>query len=202
MLKKFLLITFLAILIFPSNVFAQEEDDEEEFSLKEALAQIKTTKKELPLSLETRLNEKEVIFRYKKFFVDYNYIDKDKNLNYIKLKVDNEIISIMGSGVNWSYGLSGIYWNDSKNHFVPVPTLGLDLYITVRPKVKIYTQFSGMPVGGFGRIYDAETGLRYSPSKHFTITAGYRHLSTKVQRGNSSGNFKNSGFFIGVRSDF
>ena len=201
-MKKFLLLLILAILILPSNVFAQPEDDEEEFSLKEALAQIKTKKKEPPLSLEARLNEKEVIFRYKRFFVDYNYIDAEKNLNYIKLNVNNEIISMMGSGVDWSYGLTGIYWNDTSGKFVPIPTLGLDLYITVRPKVKIYTQFSGMPVGGFGRIYDAETGLRYSPDKHFTITAGYRHLSAKVHRSNSFGSFKNSGFFIGVRSDF
>ena len=59
-----------------------------------------------------------------------------------------------------------------------------------------------MPVGGFGKVYDAETGFRYSPSKHFTITAGYRHLSAKVQRKNSDGTFKNSGVFIGIRSDF
>ena len=199
-MKNFLL-TLLIILILPSQVFAQDNEDEE-FSLKDAIAKIKTTKKEPPLSLEARLNEKEIIFRYKRFFIDYNYIDNEKNLNYINLNVHNKIISMLGTGLEWTYGLTGIAWNDSKSNFVPVPTLGIDLYVTVRPKVKIYTQFSGMPVGGFGRIYDAETGLRYSPSKHFTITAGYRHLSTKVNRNNSFGGFKNSGFFVGVRSDF
>ena len=198
-MKKFLLLLILAILILPSNVFAQGEDSNEEFSLKEALAKMK--KKEPPISLEARPTEREIIFRYKRFFIDYNRVDRQKNLNYVNLKVNNEIISMMGSGVDWSYGLSGIHWRNSENNFVPVPTFGVDLYITVRPKVKIYTQFSGMPVGGFGRIYDAETGLRYSPNKHFTITAGYRHLSVKVQR-NNFGGFKNSGFFIGVRSDF
>lgn len=199
MLKKFLIMITLTLLILPSQVSAQSEDAEEDFVLKDALAQIKTTKKEPKFSIETRLNEKEVIFRYKRFFADYSYIDRDKNLNYINLKVNNEIFSMLGSGINWSYGLTGIYWKDSNDNFVPVPTLGMDLYITVRPKVKIYTQFSGMPVGGFGRIYDAETGVRYSPSKHFTITAGYRHLSAKIK---NSGSFKNSGIFIGVRSDF
>lgn len=200
-MKKFLFTLLMAILILPVQVSAQT-DDAEEFSLKDALAQIKTKKKELPLSIEARLNEKEIIFRYKKFFVDYNHIDKDKNLNYINLKVNNEIISMMGSGLEWSYGLTGVSWKDGDKKFVPVPTLGLELYITVRPKVKIYTQFSGMPVGGLGRIYDAETGVRYSPSKHFTITAGYRHLNAKVSRQGSNGGFKNSGYFIGIRSDF
>lgn len=200
-MKKFLFTLLMAILILPVQVSAQT-DDAEEFSLKDALAQIKTKKKELPLSIEARLNEKEIIFRYKKFFVDYNHINKDKNLNYINLKVNNEIISMMGSGLEWSYGLTGVSWKDGDKKFVPVPTLGLELYITVRPKVKIYTQFSGMPVGGLGRIYDAETGVRYSPSKHFTITAGYRHLNAKVRRQGSNGGFKNSGYFIGIRSDF
>ena len=201
-MKKILLTIFLTILILPSQVFAQDEDDGEEFSLKEALEQIKTTKKNLPLSIEARLNEKEVILRYKNFFVDYNYLDREKNLNYVNLKMNNEIFSMLGSGIDWSYGLTGIAWSDDTDKFVPVPTLGIDLYVTIRPKVKLYTQFSGMPVGGFGKVYDAETGFRYSPSKHFTITAGYRHLSAKVQRKNSDGTFKNSGVFIGIRSDF
>ena len=202
-MKKFLMILLL-ILVFPSNVLAQPEteDNDEDFSLKEALEKIETTKKEPPFSIEARLKEREIIFRYKNFFVDYNHIDRGKNLNYINLKMNNKIFSMLGSGINWSCGLTGIGWNDSNAKFVPVPTLGLDLYVTIRPKLKFYTQFSGMPVGGFGRIYDAETGLRYSPSKHFTITAGYRHLSAKVKRGDSSGNFKNSGVFVGIRSDF
>ena len=101
-MKKILLTIFLTILILPSQVFAQAEDDEEEFSLKEALEQIKTTKKDLPLSIEARLNEKEIILRYKNFFVDYNYLDREKNLNYVNLKMNNEIFSMLGSGIDWS----------------------------------------------------------------------------------------------------
>ena len=201
-MKKILQLLILMLLILPSSVFAEAEDDEEEFSLEDAISQIKTTNKDLPLSIEARLNEKEIIFRYKNFFIDYNYLDRDKNLNYINLKLNNKIFSMLGSGIDWSCGLTGIYWKDSSNEFVPVPTLGINLYVTVHPKVKFYTQFSGMPVGGLGRIYDAETGLRYSPNKHFTITAGYRHLSTKFHSRNNFGGFKNSGVFIGVRSDF
>lgn len=198
-MKKFLLILMTAILILPAEVLAQDDD---EFSLKDALAQIKTTKKDLPYSVELRLGERELIFRYKNFSIDYNYLDKNKSLNYVKLNVRNEIFSMLGSGVDWNYGLSGVAWQEPNSKFVPIPTLGVDLYVTVRPKVKFYTQFSGMPVGGLGRIYDAETGLRYSPHKNFTVTAGYRHLSAKVHRGQSFGTFKRSGFFIGIRSDF
>ena len=203
-MKNFLKIFLLTLIIFNASaekIFAQGAENEEPFYLKEALAQLK--KKEPPLSLEARLNENEIIFRYKRFFIDYNRVDSTKNLDYIKLNVNNEIISMLGTGLEWSYGVTGINWKDAdKNNFVPVPTLGINFYIKIMPKTKFYTQFSGIPVGGFGRIYDAETGLRYSPSKHFTITGGYRHLSAKVHRDNSYNNFKNSGFFIGLRSDF
>lgn len=202
-MRNFFQIFLLAILILNlsiEKVFAQAEE-EEPFYLKAALAQLK--KKEPPLSLEARLNENEIIFRYKRFFIDYNKIDSQKSLSCLKLNVNNEIISMMGTGLEWSYGFTGINWKDAdENNFVPVPTLGINFYMTIKPRLKFYTQFSGMPVGGFGRIYDAETGLRYSPSKHFTITAGYRHLSAKVHRKNYFNNFTNSGPFIGVRSDF
>lgn len=195
---KIFLLTLLICTLNAEKVFAQ---DEESFYLKEALAQLK--KKDPPLSLEARLNENEIIFRYKRFFADYNRVDSTKNLHYIKLNVNNEIISMLGTGLEWSYGVTGINWKDAdENNFVPVPTIGINFYMKIMPKMKFYTQFSGMPAGGFGRIYDAETGLRYSPSKYFTITAGYRHLSTKVNHNKSYGGFKNSGVFIGVRSDF
>ena len=202
-MRNFLQIFLLTLLILNlsvEKVFAQAEDEEEPFYLKEALAQLK--KKEPPLSLEARLNENEIIFRYKRFYADYNKIDNQNSLSYIKLNVNNEIISFMGTGLEWSYGVTGINWkNFDENNFVPVPTLGINFYMTIKPRVKFYTQFSGMPVGGFGRIYDSETGFRYSPSKHFTITTGYRHFSAKVHRKNNFSDFTNSGFFIGVRSD-
>lgn len=192
MTKRFLLLTLIVFCATFQNVEA------EEFFLKEALAQFK--KKEPPLSLEARFNETEIIFRYKNFFADYNRVDSQNNLHCIKLSLNNEIISLMGTGLDWSYGVTGIHWQS--NNFAAVPTLGIDFYMTIKPRVKFYTQFSGMPVGGFGRIYDAETGLKYSPSKNFTITAGYRHLSAKVHHNNNQCNFQTTGPFIGVRADF
>ena len=220
-MKKFLPVLLL-LLVFSTNVFAQsenaevtekaepaenveeEEDDaEEEFSLKDAMKQIKITKKEPSFSLEARPGENEIIFRYKNFSVDYNYIDSQRKLRYIKLNVNNELISMLGIGIDVNCGLTGITWKDADdNNLAVVPTVGIGAYATILPKLKIYTQFSGMPVGGFGRIYDAETGLRYSHRKYFTITAGYRHLSSKVHHHDSSISFQKTGPFIGIRTDF
>ena len=176
----------------------------------------------------------EIIFRYKNFSIDYLQMNKtgDKNLagnnlkigdknfsgnisaknnlHYIKLNVDNEIISLMGTGANWSYGVTGIYWRGSannssgagsQNYFVAVPTIGLGIYMAIMPKMTIYTQISGIFLGGRGHLHDFESGLKYSPSKNFSLTVGFRSIEFNINH-KGDGDFKMNGPFIGLRSDF
>jgi len=175
----------------------------------------------------------EIIFRYKNFSIDYLQMQKrddnfsadnltigNKNfsgnisaknsLHYIRLNVDNEIISLMGTGANWSYGVTGIYWRGragnfsgagSQNYFVAVPTVGLGIYMAIMPKMTIYTQISGIFLGGKGHLHDFEGGLKYSPSKNFSLTAGYRSIGFYLNH-KGNGDFKMTGPFIGLRSDF
>ena len=172
----------------------------------------------------------EIIFRYKNFSVDWlrmtehgggdfsgrnlkfgskNFSDNvsaKNNLHYIKLNVDNEIISLMGTGAFWNYGLAGIYWrgtaeNSSQNYFVAVPTVGFGIYMAIMPKMTIYTQLSGIFLGGRGHLRDFESGLRYSPSKNFSLTAGFRNIEFNLNH-KGDGDFKMNGPFIGLRSDF
>lgn len=179
-----------------------EVSAEEEFSLGEALAKIRS--KELPASVEARFEHDEIIFRYKKFSANYSNFDSAHDLCYVKLNVDNEIISLLGTGADWSYGLTGIGWrgDDSTHGFAPIPTLGVGIYMAIMPKMKVYTNFSGMSLGGYGHVRDFESGVRYSPSKNFTLTAGYRHVDAKVRDGSTRGDFKTNGTFLGVRTDF
>lgn len=176
----------------------------------------------------------EFIVRYKNFSVDYLRMNKKgdanlsadtlqlgngnfsgnisakNNLHYIKLDVDNEIISLMGTGANWSYGVTGIYWRGraanssgagSQNYFVALPTVGFGIYMAIMPKMTIYTQISGMFLGGRGHLHDFESGLKYSPSKNFSLTAGFRSVEFNINH-KGDGDFKMNGPFIGLRSDF
>ena len=176
----------------------------------------------------------EFIFRYKNFSIDYLRMNKQSdanlaadnlkiggknfsgdisaknNLHYIKLNVDNEIISLMGTGANWSYGLTGIYWrgnanntsdSSGQNYFVAVPTVGFGIYMAIMPKMTVYTQISGIFLGGRGHLGDFESGLKYSPSKNFSMTAGFRSIEFNLNR-KGDGDFKMNGPFIGLRSDF
>ncbi len=184
-----------AIILGAAPVSAQDD----EFSLGEALKKI--NKKNLPRSVEARFDESELIFRYKKFSVDYsNY---DANFHYVKLNVDNEIISLLGTGLDWNYGVTGLAWKEtSEHHFMPVPTVGVGFYMAIMSKMKLYWQVSGMEMGGNGHLHDFEAGVRYSPSKHFTLTAGYRRVGVNVRYSENRGNFRLDGPFVGIRSDF
>ena len=187
-------------------------------------------KKELNL---VNQNIPEIIFRYKNFSIDYLQMQKhnenffadklnldgksfsgntsvENNLQYIKFNAENEIISLMGTGAFWSYGLAGIYWRGSagnfssssqKNYFIPVPTVGIGIFMTIMPKMKVYINFSGMFLGGKGHLRDFESGLKYSPSKNFALTAGFRSLEFNINN-KGNGDFKMNGPFLGFRSDF
>ncbi len=192
---------------------------------------------ELDLKNDLRLVDDratEIIFRYKNFSADWlrmsergdgNFSDKNlnfggksfsdnvsakNNLHYVKLSVDNEIISLMGTGANWSYGLAGIYWrgraenfsaSSTQNYFVAVPTVGLEIYMAIMSKMKIYSKISGIFLGGIGHLHDFESGLKYSPSKNFSLTAGFRSVGFNLNR-KGNGDFKMVGPFVGLRSDF
>lgn len=199
---------FLLLIIFMTvaqDVSVAADDDE--FSLGEALAKL-GRKKDLPMSVEVRFDEPEFIFRYEKFSVNYSNFGAGQDLHYVRLSVDNEIISLLGTGLDWSCGITGIAWKNSVDgelgghNFTPLPTLGMNLHVAVMPKMKIYVQLSGMTLGGRAHIFDNDFGVRYSPSKNFTLTAGFRHIAAKVRHKSNRCDFHTSAPFIGVRSDF
>ena len=171
----------------------------------------------------------EYILRYKNFSVDYlrlkgdggNFVDglnfggkiyngainAESDLHYIKLNVDREIISLMGTRAAWNYGLTGVKWrgsidDSSENYFVPIPTIGIALEMKIRPKVKVYTNISGIVMGGHGHLCDFEGGFAYLADENFSWKVGYRHIDTKINWRSVHGDFKLNGFYTSLRADF
>ena len=161
-------------------------------------------------------NASEFIFTYKNFSADYVH-SHGKNsfaqtdIHYTKLSIKKSLISLMGSEINFNYGVTGTSWRGSKNisthkktqnYFVVVPVAGIGLQIRVLPKADIYSQISGLPLGGHGHIYDFEAGFRYSPQKDFSLTAGFRKIDANFNLNDEEGNFKMNGPFFGMRLNF
>ena len=126
----------------------------------------------------------EFIFKNKNVSIDC--VDDD----FFKLKFDKEIFSLMGTGLEWNVALNAV---DEK----VLPSVGVNLYMRIRPRLDIYTQFSGLTIGRRGHVTDFESGLRYFPQKNFSISAGWREINFKRKS-----TFNLRGLFAGVRYDF
>ena len=138
-------------------------------------------------------------FKFAHKNISLDWIRRDDTENFFKLKLDREIISLMGSGIDWNVALNGYAW---KNHVAFMPSAGLNLYVRVRPRWDVYVQFSGMTLGRQGHFTDFESGVKYFPQKDFSVSAGWRRVSFKLKRGGDSADFVLSGAFVGMRYDW
>ena len=143
-------------------------------------------------------------------------VDSKNTLHYLKLNFTNPIKMTEDGGLTWSYGLTGMFWKGkvsgsdqrgrhesrSEDFGVPIPTLGLGAQINILPQLHGYANLSGMYFGHYGHFYDFEAGVKYKPTPHFAITAGYRKIETKVDHKDDYGKLKMNGPFAGVRFDF
>ena len=142
-----------------------------------------------------RTEAPEFIFRYKNFSADYI---RAHEFHFVKLKVDREIFSLMGTGLEWNVALNSMNWRGKKNYSSVLPSVGINFYMRIRPRLDIYAQFSGMTLAGHGHFKDFESGVKYFPQKNFSLSAGWRRIDFKARRGS----FSMSGLFAGVRYDF
>ena len=177
----------------------------------------------------------ELLFRYKRFNLDYirihgtgdrNFggnpltfdgkkfygdVHTKSNFDYLKLYMNNPIVSVLGQGVDWSYGLTGVQWkgtvsnaseSSSKRYGAVIPTLGLGAHLSPTPSLRIYANVSGLPLGGYGHLVDFEAGVRYSPLEIVGIDIGYRKIRAKLKHHDDDGTFDLNGPFAGIRVDF
>ena len=190
-MKKFL--TAIVMLIVTNNVAAQELPPE----VDEGIASIKQKKFDFNAEARAFDSSPEFILKYKNFSADY--IRSHDKKNFAKLKMDREIFSLMGTGLEWNVALNAI---DTRENFYCLPGVGVNFYMRVRPRVDIYLQFSGMSLGSRGHFEDFESGIKYFPQKNFSISAGWRRIDFKLRRGGNVGDFHQSGLFAGLRYDF
>lgn len=189
-MKKLLAII---LLLLTSNAQAQTNSPE----VDRGIESIKQRKLESGAEARDFNSSPEFIFKHKNF--SFDWIRADGSENFFKLKMDKEIFSLMGTGLEWNVALNAL---DAQNNFYALPSVGINLYMRIRPRLDIYAQFSGLPLGNRGHFSDFESGLKYFPQKDFSISAGWRRIDFRLRRGGGVGAFERSGLFAGVRYDF
>ena len=63
-----------------------------------------------------------------------------------------------------------------------------------------FAEISGMPLGKYGKFYDAEAGIKYNVTKDITVNAGYRIINLDFDKSNPDehGKLRLAGPFFGA----
>ena len=88
------------------------------------------------------------------------------------------------------------------NQFAPAFGIGGKHYLDEAHRLQLYSELSGLPLGGRGHTYDLDIGVKYSPCKNLSANAGYRVLDLKIKNDDGTGLYKLSGWYGGLSYSF
>ena len=83
-----------------------------------------------------------------------------------------------------------------------LPTVGIALDINPTPFLNFFAEFSGLPAGQYGTIWEAEAGIKYIPFKNFSISGGYRLVDIEARNDPDYARVKLGGPFLGLSLRF
>lgn len=195
-MKTFDLILAVMLLLPTGAAFAEKNTPE----VDEGISNVK--QKKFDFSAESRLfsNDAAPEFLLRVKNVSTDWIHADGAENFCKLKFEREIFSLMGTGFEWHVALNAV--DERGKSLAVLPSVGVNLYMRIRPRLDVYLQFSGFTFGRRAHFTDFESGFKYWPRKDFSISAGWRSVDFKFRRGGEVGDFDLNGLFVGVRYDF
>ena len=85
---------------------------------------------------------------------------------------------------------------------VPIPMIGLIGRIYPSKWVNLTGKASGLPLGSYGSVFDAEVSLNINPIKYLGISGGYRYFSTNLKYNDNSLDYKLDGPFLALAIRF
>ena len=85
---------------------------------------------------------------------------------------------------------------------LPVPMIGLSGRVIPIKWVSLTGKISGLPMGGYGYILDAEASLDINPVKYVGISFGYRLLRMDLEYDDNKADFKLDGPFAALKVRF
>ena len=111
-------------------------------------------------------------------------------------------IDVMAADMNVELKTPALAINEKESKTVPIPLIGLTARIYPVKWVNFTAKVSGLPMGSYGHVFDAEVSLNINPIKYVGISGGYRYFETKFKYDNNSLDFKLDGPFLALKIRF
>ncbi|MDH4266139.1 MAG: hypothetical protein OEW45_10920 [Deltaproteobacteria bacterium] len=92
--------------------------------------------------------------------------------------------------------------DEKEDAAVPIPMVGLIGRIYPVRWVNLTARVSGLPLGRYGHVIDAEASLNINPIKFVGISAGYRYFESKAEYDDNTIKFKLDGPFEALKIRF
>ncbi len=99
-------------------------------------------------------------------------------------------------------GAYDVHYAKQLNQLAPAIGLGGRHSLDAGGRSVLYTELSGLPLGGRGHLYDFDAGIDYRPLENFKVNAGYRVLDLKINNDDGVGLYKLSGWYAGMTYSF
>jgi hypothetical protein len=81
---------------------------------------------------------------------------------------------------------------------VPIPMIGLIGRIYPIKWVNLTAKASGLPLGSYGYVFDAEASVNINPIKYLGISGGYRYFAVNAKYEDNSLDYRLDGPFVGL----
>jgi len=134
------------------------------------------------------------------------------DLNFYKVGYEYDFlvgkVGFLGAGIdvlvaNVSVELKAPGFVDEKeDKTLPIPMIGLTGRLYPIKWVNLTAKVSGIPLGQYGNIIDAEASLHINPIKYVGISGGYRYFKVDAKYNDNSLDFKLDGPFVALNIRF
>ena len=92
--------------------------------------------------------------------------------------------------------------DEKESRAVPIPMIGLIGRIYPVKWVNFTAKVSGLPLGSYGHVIDAEASLNINPIKYVGISGGYRYFQAKLKNDDNSLDVRLDGPFVALKIRF
>ncbi len=111
-------------------------------------------------------------------------------------------LDVMVADVNVQLKAPSLALDEKEGFTLPIPMVGLIARITPIKWINLTAKASGLPMGSYGHVFDAEAYLEINPIKYVGISAGYRYFSLLGEYDENKLEFKLDGPFAAVKVRF